>query len=130
MTGARSRIDARHSTLPRRLANCALGLFLLPFVAGCGGREEQVESKSPGDAPQAAEAVPAFNRDVHVVKELWKELQTLEQVADPGTEKKRQALRQAIKERFALLDASPDKLGEKERSELSAIRRGLLQDSP
>lgn len=128
--GACSRIDARHSALPRRLANGMLGILLLPFIAGCGGREEQMEAKSLGDTSQAAEAVPAFNRDMHIVKELWKELQTLEQATDPGVEKKRQALRQAIKDRLALLDASRDSIGEKERQELAIVKRECLQDSP
>ena len=110
-----------------RLLGWTLGFLLLSSVVGCG-REEQAAPDTPPAA--AAKATPPFNRDMHVIQELWKELQALEIAADPSAEKKRQTLRQALQERVDALDASADSLDESERQLLADIKRGISQAKP
>lgn len=110
-----------------RLLGWTLGFLLLSSVVGCG-REEQAAPDTPPAA--AAKATPPFNRDMHVIQELWKELQALEIAADPSAEKKRQTLRQALQERVDALDASADSLDESERQLLADIKRKTSQAKP
>lgn len=110
-----------------RLLGWTLGYLLLSSVVGCG-REELAAPDTPPAA--AAKATPTFNRDMHVIQELWKELQALEIAADPSAEKKRQTLRQALQERVDALDASADSLDESERQLLADIKRKTSQAKP
>ncbi|MDD2454720.1 MAG: hypothetical protein PHG96_00485 [Kiritimatiellae bacterium] len=104
----------------RRLAGWAL-VILLPLVTGCGGREEQTAPEKFARSPEAAEAVPAFNRDMHVIRELWKELKALEGVADTSVGKKRQTLRQALQERVQALNRDKGSLPDGDRQLLQKI---------
>lgn len=113
-----------------RLLGWTLGFLLLPLLSGCGGKEERPAPDAPPAAAVSSEATPAFNRDMHVIQELWKELQALEQATDPSAEKKRQTLRQALQERVDALDASADSLDESERQLLADIKRGISQAKP
>ena len=131
MTDRRPRFAIGTSGLQHRhLRVWALGLLLIPLLAGCGGREDRTVPEDTAIPSDAAEATPEYNRDMHVIQELWKELKALEQTADSSTEKKRQALRQALQERVDALDASADSLDESERQLLADIKRKTSQAKP
>lgn len=131
MTDRRSRFAIGTSGLQHHhLRVWALGLLLIPLLAGCGGREDRTVPEDTAIASDAAEATPEYNRDMHVIQELWKELKALEQTADSSTEKKRQALQQALQARVDALDVSADSLGESERQVLAEIKRTISRDKP
>jgi len=110
------------SVSSRRLLGWTLGFLLLPFVAGCGGREERATPDNP-PAAVAAEATPAFNRDMHVIRELWKELQALEQATDPSAEMKRQTLRQALQERIEAFNRKQETLSDADHQFLQHVSK-------
>jgi len=111
------------------LAGGVFGVFLL-FVLGCGGREEQTAPEKSTTAASATEAAPVFNRDMHVIRELWKELQAVEDIAESNGGKKRQALWQALRERIDALEISAGSLSKSERKLLADIKRKISRGNP
>lgn len=103
-----------------RLLGWTLGFLLLSSVVGCG-REELAAPDTPPAA--AAKATPPFNRDMHVIQELWKELQALEIAADPSAEKKRQTLRQALQERIEAFNRKQETLSDADRQFLQHVSK-------
>lgn len=120
--------------LVRRLAGqgLATGLLFLSLLAlaGCGPARpkstpvKETSSQAKREAPNdtASSLPPSFNREVHVMRTIWRELAALEGRADPQSTERRKLIQSELERRLKQVGDAPGDLTREDRAFIRKVQ--------
>ena len=120
--------------LVRRLAGqgLATGLLFLSLLAlaGCGPARpkstpvKETSSQAKREAPNdtASSLPPSFNREVHVMRTIWRAFTALEGRADPQSTERRKLIQSELEKRLKQIEDLPSDLTQEDRAFIHKIQ--------